>query len=136
MKLRFIRSDFSLKTNQLPVCLGMLWLLLILISYLVRNVNSSLVSLCWFRNIFNIKCPTCGSTRIVVNLMRMRILQAFLINPLVFAFSLVIIFYLALRTFIGKDVDFIMSKRERTFTLVFFILIFFLNWLYVIMSLS
>jgi hypothetical protein len=90
---------------------------------------------CVFKAVTGYPCPTCGSTRTVLNLLELNIPAAFLCNPLVFLGGITFIawilygFYML---FSGKKVDVTLSKNESLFLRLGLAILFILNWIYLI----
>lgn len=100
--------------------------------YLPKEVRS-----CKFKKIFKIPCPSCGGTRAGINLIKGKIKRSFIENPLIFFISIFLFFwsiisiYSYLKAF---HLKFILSKAEMVFLRIFLILLFFLNWIYLILK--
>jgi hypothetical protein len=90
---------------------------------------------CVFKVITGHPCPTCGSTRVVLNLFNLDIYSAFRCNPLFFLVGIAFIawilygFYML---FSGKKVDVTLSKKEDFFLKLTLAILFILNWVYLI----
>jgi hypothetical protein len=90
---------------------------------------------CGFKVVTGYPCPTCGSTRVVLNLFNLNIYSAFCSNPLVFLGGIAFIawilygFYMF---FSGKKIDVTLSKNERLFLKWGLAILFILNWVYLI----
>ena len=136
MRVRFIRSGFSVRQNLLPLALGVLWLFLLagLLQIGIRTGTDA--NVCWFKHLAGFNCPTCGTSRIVLSLWHLRPLQAFLINPLAFVFLIIFTLYLILRIIFKRDLRLIMSKRESRLFWSVLALLFVANWTYVILTLK
>jgi hypothetical protein len=50
--------------------------------WLFLNIRGSHFHACHFKNVFNIPCPSCGTTRGVIELLNGNIIASVLINPL------------------------------------------------------
>lgn len=74
------RSRFH--TLLLTSCLaGYAWLLYVVTS---GQTNSTSIGVCLIKNITNIPCPSCGTTRSVVALLNGHLFESLLINPMGF----------------------------------------------------
>jgi len=136
MKISFFRSGFAFRQNLLPLALGIIWLVL-LAALLFIGINYGVdTNVCWFRHLFKLNCPTCGTSRIMLSIMHLNFLQAFLINPLVFFFLILFTLYLILRIFFRLDFRLLMTKKESLIFWLTLALIFCLNWAYVILTLK
>lgn len=85
-------------TAAWPLLVLAVWLGLIAAVELVRPPQFT-ASVCIFRNATGVPCPTCGSTRAVLALMRGDIMQAAAFNPLLIAAIIAGASWLALRSF-------------------------------------
>ncbi len=68
-------------------------LLLILFGYYFINKYTGFYIPCLFHEITGLKCPGCGITHLVFDLLNFRIIEAFYDNPLVFIYLPFIIMY-------------------------------------------
>jgi len=90
---------------------------------------------CVFKAVTGHPCPTCGSTRAVLNLLKLNIPVAFQCNPLVFLGGIAFIawilygFYMF---FSGKKIHVTLSKNESLFLRLGLAILFILNWVYLI----
>lgn len=94
---------------------------------------------CLFKIVSGIPCPSCGSTRSVMNLLKGNWLQGLNINPLgilILLFMLVVPFWLLYDVVVGKDGLFrafkLTEKILRSKWSVPLILLLILNWIWVI----
>ena len=73
------------------------------------GINGSDVDVCIFKHVTNIPCPSCGSTRSVLSLVKGDIADSFFLNPIgIFLFLILII----APVWIAYD---ILSKKESLF---------------------
>jgi len=92
---------------------------------------------CVFKTITGYPCPTCGSTRLVVHLLRLDIISAFRSNPLVFLAGLVFLawvgygFYMAVS---GRKIQVSLTNREGLVLRLGLAAAVVLNWLYLLLS--
>ena len=90
---------------------------------------------CVFKTFTGYPCPTCGSTRMVSDLIHLDILSAFARNPLLFLGGVVFIawglygFYML---FSGKKIQVTLTKKEGLFLRLGLITLFILNWIYLV----
>ena len=134
MQLKLYKTGFSFRQNLLPILLGLLWLSLIALHLLVSKITGNDVSLCWVRNLTGFSCPTCGTTRVVLNLFRLDLSSAFLSNPLVFVLTFLVLSYFILRIFFQRDLRLVMDKKESILFWTCLTVVSILNWLYVIIT--
>lgn len=88
----------------------------------IYNISSS----CFFKDTYNIYCPSCGGTRCIVNLINGNILDAFLYNPFIF----IIVIYLFLLNII-YIINTIFNKKILKFLYIkpYFIILFIFTWI-------
>lgn len=92
---------------------------------------------CVFKTVTGYPCPTCGSTRAVLDFFHLDIVSAFRWNPLVVLGGIVFIawvlygFYML---FSGKKVQVTLTKNESRFLRWGVVILFILNWIYLIAS--
>lgn len=58
---------------------GYIWLYYSITSTMIKN---KLVEVCLIKHVTNIPCPSCGSTRSVISLIRGNFIEAFALNPI------------------------------------------------------
>ena len=88
-------------------------LLLILMSYYIINRYTGFFVPCLFREITGYKCPGCGVTHLVFDLLNLKIADAFYENPLIFISLPFIIVYYIYRVYI-----YIYNKKDQILTKV------------------
>ena len=64
-------------------------ILFIMISLVLYNIGY----ICPIKNIFNIYCAGCGTTRMIISLLNLDFYQAFRYNPLMFILGIVFLIY-------------------------------------------
>jgi hypothetical protein len=90
---------------------------------------------CVFKTLTGYPCPTCGSTRVLLDILHFNIVSAFHWNPLVFlagaifAAWVVYGFYMA---FSGKKIQVMLRGKERRCLVLILVVLFVLNWLYLV----
>jgi hypothetical protein len=67
---------------------GIAWVALVTVFVLIKPAGSE-ATLCLFRNATGLPCPTCGSTRAVLAVVDGRLLDAVLLNPLMFVATVI-----------------------------------------------
>lgn len=87
---------------------------------------------CGFRLLTGAPCPGCGSTRMVLALLELRIVDAFHFNPLSFLLGVLGLILLVLRVAAGKRVIWIEGAGSRRVVVAVFIAAVLLNWAYVL----
>lgn len=92
---------------------------------------------CVFKTVTGYPCPTCGSTRLAVNLLRLDIIAAFLCNPLVFLAGLVFLVWVGYGLYMavsGRKIQVSLTNREGLVLRLGLAILFILNWLYLLLS--
>ncbi len=89
-------------------------------------------TVCWFRNVAGIPCPTCGGTRAVLDLLAGKPLAAFLQNPLLMTAGVIAGAWLVGKIGFAREVTLGMSRRERRAACAVLAVLFVLNWAYLI----
>jgi hypothetical protein len=90
---------------------------------------------CVFKSLTGYPCPTCGSTRVLLDLLHFNIAAAFRWNPLIFLAVVMFVAWVAYgfyMTFSGKKIQVTLSARERRFLVSTLAVLLVLNWLYLV----
>ncbi len=108
--------------------------LLAYVLYLVKQIPRIP---CVFKTLTGYPCPTCGATRVTRCLFQFDIVSAFLWNPLLFLSGIAFItwvlygFYML---FSGKKVQVILTEREKRLLRWGAVILFFLGWIYLVLT--
>ena len=89
-------------------------------------------TLCMLRRVTGYPCPTCGSTRMVLAVLDLRITDAFLHNPLMFLLCIVGIALLTIRFATARRIVWITSAASRRVFIAVMLLAFLANWAYLL----
>lgn len=100
-----------MKTRIINVLKANIILLLILISYYYINKYTGFYIPCIFREITGLKCPGCGITHMIFDMLNFRFVEAFYENPLVFIYFPFIVAYYFYMTYL-----YIYNKRDKVLT--------------------
>lgn len=111
----------------------LLWLSLVAVSVGLSVRAGQHVSLCLFKHLTGLPCPTCGLTRGFLAAMHGDFLGGWLFNPLFF--SVIILFALdaLMRMLFGKVIRPQLSRRGRIAVWSVVAAAFAANWIYVIL---
>jgi hypothetical protein len=117
-----------------------LWAVLLVFIWAVLGVSAILLSdylnrpvqLCLVKRLTGYPCPTCGSTRGTLSLLHGHIIRAWLYNPLLFSVLGLFAAVTAVRVCFARGIKISLTKQERVLTWTLIILLFFINWAYVI----
>ena len=118
-----------------------LWAVLIVIVWLALGVgavwlSSHLdrpVSLCLFKRVTGLPCPTCGFTRGGLCFLRGRPDQAWLHNPLLFSVLALLIAVIGMRILFARSLRIHLTSTERVIVWFLAVALFAANWVYVIL---
>lgn len=81
------------------------WLVLVGLFMLVKPAAGHDATLCVFRNLTGLPCPTCGSTRAALAVARGHPLEALALNPLVTAAAFAFLAWLAVRVCLRTRIE-------------------------------
>lgn len=124
----------TFRTSRLPrapwwalgLCMG--WLVLVAwVRYLEQRTGLT-PETCLIHGVFEVPCPTCGSTRVVSHLLAGRLLEALRLNPMVFFGLVGGTLALAIRMATGGWFRLEMNEVERRITLIGGLALLMLNW--------
>lgn len=133
MKLKHIqRKKGELNLPLIYLMVGGACALFIYALYLLKRLPQIP---CVFKTVTGYPCPTCGSTRAVLDFFHLDIVSAFGWNPLVVLggiFFIAWVLYGFYMLFSGKKVQVTLTKNESRFLRWGVVILFFLNWIYLI----
>ena len=95
-------------------------------------VEAQATTLCVFRHVTGVPCPTCGTTRSVTALARGDVTGAFGFNPLMAAVMVAVVLVVSMRVVIGKQPMIRLERQPRRVVWSLVTLLFVANWVYVI----
>lgn len=113
------------------VLLAACWLGLVAALQFARPPGSE-ATLCVFRNVTGLPCPTCGSTRVVLAAARGDFLGAWLCNPAVATGMVLGLAWLLLRLGFGRTMTLNLNAPHRRAAWITAAAIVLANWVYVI----
>ena len=91
------------------------------------------VSLCLFKRVTGLPCPTCGFTRGALCLLRGRPDQTWLKNPLLFSALGLLIAATGVRIIFGRSLRIRLNRAERITAWFIAVVLLAANWVYVIL---
>lgn len=115
--------------------LGNTWLIYNFYNYGKGKTNSTI---CYFKNVTNIPCPSCGSTRSILLLLKGQIQESILINPLgllIFIMLIILPIWILFDLMFKKESFYIFyfkfedSFKKPKYYIPFFIFIV-INWIW------
>jgi hypothetical protein len=109
-----------------------LWLALGGVNLLLAASAGRQISLCLFKRVTGVPCPTCGFTRGSMQFLAGHPIQGWLYNPLLFTFLGGWVALLAIRVFLGRRPVAHPNRVERRAAWIAFAVLFTANWLYVL----
>jgi len=116
-----------------PLALGIVWVVLVGVFVLLKPADSE-ATVCVFRNVTGVPCPTCGSTRAALAAVGGHPLEAIVFNPLVTVAGALTIAWLVLRVGFRRRIEFDLVPRQRTLVWIVIAALFGANWVYVILG--
>jgi len=116
-------------------CAGYIWLY---IGIAINKSESNPVEVCLIKQLTNIPCPSCGSTRSVLSLMHGEFVQSVLINPfgLIIAFIMIVTPFWILLDLVAKSqslynfyhkMEDVLKKPKFAIPLILLVI---LNWIW------
>ena len=129
-----VRIEF-VKTSRLggwsvglALC-GLAWLTIVAV---IQFTPIEGPTLCTFRRVTALPCPTCGASRCALSLLSGRVTDAIAFNPLVFAAGIVVCASMILRTCFARRVRLGLTGRKRLGAWILAGAAVAVNWAYLI----
>ena len=116
-----------------PLVLGIVWTVLVVVFVLVKPPDSD-ATVCVFRNVTGVPCPTCGSTRAALAAVQGRPFDAIVFNPFVTVAGALAIAWLVMRVGFRRRIEIDLAPRHRTLVWIVLGVLFGANWVYVILG--
>lgn len=116
----------------LAMSLTACWLILIAAAELAAKLLGTEPQLCLFKRLTTLACPSCGLTRGVRLIFAGRPLQGLAMNPLFFAVIAGLIIIVVAKVLFGLKFRLRQKKRGRILAWSLAIIVFIINWCYVI----
>ncbi len=91
------------------------------------------VQLCLVKRLTGYPCPTCGFTRGLLSLLHGHVIQAWLFNPLLYSVLGLFFIATAIRVIFARSLRINLTRIERLTAWILAIVLFFANWVYVIL---
>lgn len=132
MKVRLDKVSRRPDWSGWAVVTGAVWLLLVGAIWVLDKLNGTHFTLCHFKRVTGLPCPTCGTTRMVENLATGHPVQAVLMNPFVFGLWLVLVSTIALRIGFGRKLVVDMPRRQKKAAWITLGVLFLANWVLLI----
>jgi hypothetical protein len=132
MKVEIVRVSRWPQWPLWAVLLVLVWLALGGAVILLGRYLGHPVGLCLFKQLTGIPCPTCGFTRGALNLLHLRVIHAWLCNPLLYSVLGIFFAVTIVRVLFGRAVRIHLGRAERIIAWIVAIVLFFANWAYII----
>jgi len=132
MKIEVVRVSRCPKWPLWAVLVVALWLTLGAAAIWLGHHLGQIPRLCLFKNVTGFDCPTCGFTRGTLSLLHGHFVQAWLFNPLLFSILAIFFSSALVRVFFARSLRITLTDRERTTAWILGVMIFLVNWAYVI----
>ncbi len=130
--LRLVEAQRRLPLPGWALGIVVIWLAAVaLYTALARSVEHA-PSLCVFRNITGLPCPTCGTTRATLAFARGDILAGVLYNPFVVTALAIGLTLCVVQCVFGRRIEIAISPRSKRFGWALVIGLFLGNWVYLI----
>ena len=132
MTLRLVRTSRRPRWPLWAIAVMVAWGGLVAVTVSLAQASGRRVSLCLFKLLSGLPCPTCGLTRGTLSMLRGHIIDGWTLNPLVFSLLAVAAAAVAMRALFGRKLVLRLSRRERFAAVAVLIVLVLANWAYVI----
>lgn len=132
MRLRLVRASGWPRIGWGPTFWGALWVLALLVGIAWGLARTGGPTLCHFKRVTGIPCPTCGGTRAAGHLLAGDVLLAFQTNPLLFLVGMALVAILAFRLVGRRRLEVETSPGVRRRAWWIFALLVLVNWAYLV----
>ena len=130
--LRFVEAQRRLPLPAWALGIVVLWLAGVAIyTARARSVEHT-PSLCVFRTVTDLPCPTCGTTRATLALARGDILAGVLYNPFVITALVIGLILCVVQWVFGRRIEIAISPRSKRYGWALIAVGFLSNWAYLI----
>ncbi len=119
--------------DRLPLAVLLVWTVLVGVFVLLKPAGND-ATLCMFRNVTGLPCPTCGSSRAALAVVRGRPLEAIVFNPFVTVAGALAIAWLTVRVGFGRRIEIDLASRQRRLVWVAIGALLGANWVYVVLG--
>ena len=132
MRLR-IRSTSRFSGFALwPCAFAALWATGVLTVGLIERARGLSIPLCHWKRLTGLPCPTCGGTRMLFHMIEGRVLEAFLLNPLLFVAGASFVVWMVAKLVFARSVSLECSRAEQRCIVAALAVTFATNWAYLI----
>ncbi|MBN2651492.1 MAG: DUF2752 domain-containing protein [Spirochaetales bacterium] len=120
------------KVCLVPLFFLLVWGLLIITTLYLSNKFNKPVTLCVFKKVTGIACPTCGATRGVLAFFSGHPIQMIKYNPFFFTLGVLWSLKIVIEFTVGKHLILRTSRPEKIAIWTALTVLFSINWAYVI----
>ncbi len=113
--LRFVEAQRRLPLPAWAIGIVVIWLAAVALYTALAGAVEHAPSLCVFRNVTNLPCPTCGTTRATLAFARGDVMAGVLYNPFVVTALAIGLALCALQWGLGKRIEIALSPRYKRF---------------------
>ena len=130
--LRLVEAQRGLPLPAWALGIVVIWIAAVAFyTALARSVEHA-PSLCVFRTVTGLPCPTCGTTRATLAFARGDMLSGVLYNPFVVTALAIGLTLCAVQWGFGKRIEIALSPRSKRFGWALVAVLFLTNWAYLI----
>ncbi len=132
MRLEWIRVSRRPARPVWAIGLVAAWVGLVALAVYLSQTTGRVVTLCWFRRLTGLPCPTCGATRGLLALLAGEGAKAWLCNPLLATLVVLWVVLVSVRVCFARAVRIRVSRREALLGWGALVLAILANWAYLI----
>jgi hypothetical protein len=130
--MRMIPASRRLTAPRWAAAIVAAWLGAVAALHLAKAAGHDVPTLCTWRNVTGIPCPTCGTTRMVLAAADGRLADAVAWNPFMAIAATMGVAWLALRVIGGRRVEVEMTPAGRRVAWGLVAIAFAINWIYLL----
>lgn len=134
MRVKLVAASARLPQPAWAVVVVAAWTSLVVVALVIASATNQNVSLCLFRGVFGLPCPTCGGTRCTLSLWQGHLLSALAYNPLVAVGNVVFVAWLVGRVAFRRAIRVESTAVERTVASCVGGWVVIANWVYLVWS--
>ena len=132
MRLRLVPASRRLPWPWWATVTVALWVALVAVAGHLAARTDHNVTLCPLKRFTGLPCPSCGTARAGLSLLRGDVAAGWLHNPLMFSLAAAAGALLALRVALGRKLSVRLTRRERALAWTMAAALLLCNWAYVI----
>jgi len=132
MEVRLVRTSRRPAWPLWSIVVVAAWLGLIAATVAAARAFGREISVCVFRRLTGLPCPTCGMTRGALSMLRGEVLAGWAYNPLMFTLLGLAAAATLARAALARKLEVRMTRRERRLAWAALAALVLLNWAYLI----